>query len=211
MYVPYRIPGSQNVQWVDVYTRMAFERIVFLEEEIDDRLANFIVALLLYLDSEDQTKPIYLYINSPGEAMSANMGVASVAASLAIYDTMQHIKSPVHTICLGQAAGTAAVLLSSGAKGFRASLPNAEIVLSNHYGLSQGQASDIQIDAKKVLTDRTTLIKILSQNTDQSIEKLTKDLDRRFYLTPQEAKEYGLVDRVLQSPKELPKPIPALI
>lgn len=133
-----------------------------------------------------------------------------IAASLAIYDTMQHIKAPVHTICLGQAVGTAAMLLASGVKGFRACLPNAEIVLTQHYGLTQGQATDIQIDAKKVLADRATLLDILVNNTGQSSEKLTKDLDRRFYLSAQEAKDYGLIDHVLKSPKDLPKPVPAL-
>lgn len=211
MQVPYRSPGSQYVQWVDVYTRMAFERIIFLDQEIDDQLANYIVALLLYLNSEDATKPIYLYINSPGEALSSDMGISALSASLAIYDTMQHIKSPVHTICLGQAVGTAAMLLSSGTKGFRACLPNAEIVLAQHYGLTGGQATDVQIDAKKVLADRATLLSILMSNTGQSLEKITKDLDRRLYLSPQGAKDYGLIDQVLESPKQLPKPVATLI
>ncbi|MCU0551707.1 MAG: ATP-dependent Clp protease proteolytic subunit [Leptolyngbya sp. Prado105] len=208
MQVPYRLPGSQMVQWVDIYTRMAFERIIFLDDEIDDNNANGIVALLLYLNSEDATKPIYIYINSPGEAFS---GVSSLAASMAIYDTMQYIKAPVHTICMGMAASSAVLLLSSGTKGSRLSLPNAEIVLSPQYGRSRGQATDIQVDAKKVLADRATFLGILSMNTGQSVEKLTKDLDRRFYLTAQEAKEYGLIDRVLESPKELPKQLPALV
>lgn len=208
MQVPYRLPGSQMVQWVDIYTRMAFERIIFLDDEIDDNNANGIVALLLYLNSEDATKPIYLYINSPGEAFG---GVSSLAASMAIYDTMQYIKAPVHTICMGMAASSAVLLLSSGTKGSRLSLPNAEIVLSPQYGRSRGQATDIQVDAKKVLADRATFLEILSMNTGQSVEKLTKDLDRRFYLTAQEAQDYGLIDRVLESPKELPKQIPALV
>jgi ATP-dependent Clp protease, protease subunit len=209
MQVPYRLPGSQMVQWVDIYTRMAFERIVFLDSEIDDNTANGIVALLLYLNSEDATKPIYLYINSPGEYIGG--GVSSLAASMAIYDTMQYIKAPVHTICMGMAASSAVLLLSSGTKGSRLSLPNAEIVLSPQYGRSQGQATDIQVDAKKVLADRATFLKILSMNTGHDTEKLEKDLDRRFYLTAQEAKEYGLIDRVLSSPKELPKQLPALV
>lgn len=210
MEVPYRAPGSQYVQWVDIYTRMAFERIVFLDQEIDDQLANYIVAILLYLNSEDATKPVYLYINSPGEALSSDMGVSAISASMAIYDTMQHIKAPVHTICLGQAVGTAAMLLSSGTKGFRACLPNAEIVLAQHYGLTGGQATDIQIDAQKVLTDRATVLSILAQNTGQSVEKITKDLDRRLYLSPETAKDYGLIDQVLKSPKQLPAPVATL-
>ena len=209
MQVPYRVPGSQYVQWVDLYTRMAFERIVFLDGEIDDNTANSIVALLLYLDSEDTTKPIFLYINSSGERVGGD--VSSLAASMAIYDTMQYIKSPVHTICMGAAASSAVLLLSSGAKGARLSLPNAEIVLSPQYGRSRGQATDIQVDAVKVLADRDTFLKIFSENTGRSVEQLAKDLDRRLYLQPQEAVEYGLIDRVLKSEKELPKPIPALV
>ncbi|MBF2001302.1 MAG: ATP-dependent Clp protease proteolytic subunit [Synechococcales cyanobacterium M58_A2018_015] len=206
MQVPYRLPGSQYVQWVDVYTRMAYERIIFLDEEIDDGTANATVALLLYLESDDATKPIYLYINSPGERVAPGMKVASMAASMAIYDTMQHIKAPVHTICLGLAGGTAAMLLAAGAKGFRASLPNAEIMLAPQYGRTSGQAADIEIDAKKILADRSLLIDILAGHTGQPPEKIASDIDRRFYLTPAEAKEYGLIDRVLESSKQLPKP-----
>lgn len=209
MQVPYRLPGSQYVQWVDIYTRMAFERIVFLDGEIDDNTANGIVALLLYLNSEDATKPIYLYINSYGERVGSN--VSSLVASMAIYDTMQYIKAPVHTICMGIAASSAVLLLSSGTKGSRLSLPNAEIVLSPQYGQSSGQASDIQVDAKKVVADRVQFLQILSQNTGHPVEKLSKDLDRRFYLSAEEAKDYGLIDRVLTSPKELPKQLPALV
>jgi ATP-dependent Clp protease protease subunit len=207
MQVPYRFPGSQYVQWVDIYTRMAYERIVFLDEEIDANTANSIVALLLYLDSDDQTKPIYFYINSPGEFLSAGTQAASLAATMAIYDTMQHIKSPVHTICLGLAYGTAALLLSSGTKGFRASLPNAEIVLAPQYSRTGGQASDILIDARKVVSDREAMVNILAANTGRPAEQIARDIDRRFYLTAEEAKDYGLIDRVLESAKQLPKPV----
>lgn len=210
MQVPYRFPGSQYVQWVDLYTRMAYERIIFLDQEIDDNTANSVVALLLYLDSDDQTKPIYFYINSPGEFLSSGTQVASMAATMAIYDTMQHIKSPVHTICLGLAYGTAALLLSCGAKGSRASLPNAEIVLGPQYSRTGGQATDIQIDARKVVSDREMLVNILASNTGRSPETIADDIDRRFYLTAEEAKEYGLIDRVLESAKSLPKPVAAL-
>jgi ATP-dependent Clp protease protease subunit len=210
MQVPYRFPGSQDVQWVDIYTRMAYERIIFLDQEVDDNTANSIVALLLYLDSDDQTKPIYCYINSPGEFVSSGMQSTSMAATMAIYDTMQHVKSPVHTICLGLAYGTAAVLLSSGTKGFRASLPNAEIVLAPQYSRTGGQATDIQIDARKVVADRELLVSTLAQNTGRSAESVAKDIERRFYLTAEEAKEYGLIDRVLESAKQLPRLVPAL-
>jgi ATP-dependent Clp protease, protease subunit len=207
MQVPYRFPGSQYVQWVDIYTRMAYERIIFLDQEIDDNTANSVVALLLYLDSDDQTKPIYFYINSPGEFVSSGMQSASMAATMAIYDTMQHINSPVHTICLGLAYGTAALLLSSGTKGFRASLPNSEIVLAPQFGRTGGQATDIEIDARKVVADRELLVNTLAANTGRSAETIAKDIDRRFYLTAEDAREYGLIDRVLESAKQLPKPV----
>jgi ATP-dependent Clp protease, protease subunit len=210
MYVPYRFPGSQYTQWVDIYTRMAYERIIFLDDEIDDNTANSTVALLLYLNSDDPSKPIYLYINSPGERMSRGMNTSAMAASMAIYDTMQHIAAPVHTICLGLSAGAAVLLLSSGTKGDRLSLPHAEIVLSPQYGRTGGQATDIELDAKKVVADRAKFVNILASNTGNSPEKITKDIDRRLYFTPQEAKDYGLVDRVLESAKQLPKPIPVL-
>jgi ATP-dependent Clp protease, protease subunit len=209
MRVPYRIPGSNNVQWVDLYTRLAFERIIFLNNAIDDNTANSVVALMLYLESEDNTKPINLYINSPGDAMIAGMA-STLSAGMAIYDTMQHLKSPVHTICLGQAVGSAAMLLSSGVKGFRASLPHAEIVLNPFYSRTRGQASDIQIYAKRVLEDKHTLLGLLSHNTGQTTEKIAKDLDRTFYLTPTEAKEYGLIDRVVESTKHLQQPAAVL-
>lgn len=210
MEVPYRLPGSQYVQWVDIYTRLAYERIIFLGEEIDDNTANSVVALLLYLDSDDQTKPIYFYINSPGESFSAGSDVSPMAATMAIYDTMQHIRSPVHTICLGLAYSTAAMLLSCGTKGFRASLPNAEIVLAPQYSRTGGQATDIEIDARKVMADRAMMVNLLANNTGRSPEEIASDIDRRFYLTPQEAKDYGLIDRILESPKQLPKPMAAL-
>ncbi|WNZ23584.1 MAG: ATP-dependent Clp protease proteolytic subunit [Leptolyngbya sp. IPPAS B-1204] len=209
MQVPYRFPGSQYVQWVDIYTRMAYERIIFLDEAIDDSTANSVVALLLYLDSDDQTKPIYFYINSPGEFVSEGMQSTSMAATMAIYDTMQHIRSPVHTICLGLAYGTAALLLSSGTKGFRASLPNAEIVLAPQYGRTGGQATDVQIDARKIVADRKLLVDTLAANTGRSPEQITTDIDRRFYLTAEQAKGYGLIDRVLEGSKSLPKPVAA--
>jgi ATP-dependent Clp protease, protease subunit len=209
MRVPYRIPGSTRVQWVDLYTRLAFERIIFLNDAIDDNVANSVVALMLYLESEDNTKPISLYINSPGDKMIAGMA-STLSAGMAIYDTMQHLKSPVHTICLGQAVGSAAMLLSSGVKGFRASLPHAEIVLNPFYSRTRGQATDIQIYAKRVLEDKNTLLELLSKNTGQTPEKIAKDLDRTFYLTPHEAKEYGLVDRVVESTKNLQQPAAVL-
>jgi ATP-dependent Clp protease protease subunit len=156
----------------------------------------------LYLDSQDQTKPIYLYINSFGDPVAAGManesvGTMAINAALSIYDTMQHVKSEIVTICLGQAIGVSALLLSSGTKGKRASLPHAMIALNHPESGMQGQATDIQLNAEEVLGKRATMLEILSQNTGQPVPKLVKDLDRTFYMTPAEAQTYGLIDRVL--------------
>jgi ATP-dependent Clp protease protease subunit len=208
--VPYNLPGSPYWRWINIYTRMSQERIVFLNQPLTDGVANSIVSALLYLDSDDQTKPIYLYINSLGDPVDAGMasvmaGMLSVTAGMAIYDTMQHIKSPVHTICMGQAAGMASLLLAAGTKGYRASLPHAMIVLNHPRMGTQGQATDILINADEVLEKQSLVMEILSRTTGQPVEKITKDTDRMFYLTPQEAKEYGLIDRVLESTKGSPK------
>jgi ATP-dependent Clp protease protease subunit len=202
--VPYQVPGSQNWQWINIYTRLSQERIIFLNQPITMGLANSVVSALLYLDSEEH-KPINLYINSMGDPVTAGMGDATaglsgITATLAILDTMQHIKSEITTICLGQAVGVAAVLLSSGTKGKRYSLPHAMIALVHAKVATQGQASDIQVNATEVLAKRQLMMEILSNNTGQSIEKLNKDMDRNFYLTPQQAQEYGLIDKVLGSP-----------
>lgn len=204
--VPYNIPGSPNWQWINIYTRMSQERIIFLNQPITDGLANSLISSMLYLESTDQGKPIYLYINSLGDPIAAGMasaaaGLISVTAGLAIYDTMQHIKSEVITICLGQAIGMAALLLSSGSKGKRASLPHAMLAFNHPRVGTQGQATDIQINAKEVLEKRTLILEILASNTGQPLEKIIKDSDRTFYMTPQEAKEYGLIDRVLENNK----------
>lgn len=215
IYVPYIPPGGQQQgQWIDIYTRLNQERILFLNQAVTDGLANSIVSALLYLDSDDQTKPIYLYINSLGDPVEAGManvtaGMASISAGLAIYDTIQHIKSEIITICLGQAVGMAAVLLSSGAKGKRASLPHSTIVLSHPRNGTQGQASDIQINAKEVISKQALITEILATNTGQPIETIQQDTERAFYMTPQQAQEYGLIDRVLQSPKLVNEPMPA--
>ena len=191
--VPYRLPGESYTQWISIYNRLYRERIIFVGEPIDDGIANNVVAVMLYLNSTDPGKDILMYINSPG---------GSVSAGLAIYDTMQHISSDVVTICLGQAVGVAALLLSSGTTGKRASLPHANLALSHPYSGTQGQASDIDINAKQVISKRRSVIDILAENTGQTHEKLTADMGRTFYMTPQEAKDYGLIDRVLESPKE---------
>ncbi|WP_341731745.1 ATP-dependent Clp protease proteolytic subunit [Microcoleus sp. EPA2] len=209
--VPYNIPGSSNWQWINIYTRLSQERIIFVNQTITTGLANTVISAMLYLDSIDQNKPIYLYINSYGDPIAGGTvnqmaGMMSVAAGLAIYDTMQHIKSEIQTICLGQAIGLSALLLSSGSKGKRASLPHAMIALEYPQGGTQGQATDITITATEVLAKKDLILEIFAKNTGQSVEKLAKDMSRTFYLTPQAAKDYGLIDRVLESTKEISQP-----
>ncbi|MBD2021412.1 ATP-dependent Clp protease proteolytic subunit [Leptolyngbya sp. FACHB-36] len=207
MRVPYNVPGSPYWQWINIYTRLSQERIVFLNQPLSMGLANSLISSMLYLESEDQTKPIYLYINSFGDPVEAGMadasiGMMSVTAALAVYDTMRHIKSEVVTICLGQAIGLSAMLLSAGTKGKRASLPHSMIALNHPSAGSRGQATDIQIAAAEVIEKRALVLDIFSRNTGQPVDRLAKDMDRTFYLSPEEAKEYGLIDQVLASTKE---------
>ncbi|MDX2216215.1 MAG: ATP-dependent Clp protease proteolytic subunit [Oculatellaceae cyanobacterium bins.114] len=208
--VPYNIPGSPYWQWINIYTRLSQERILFLNQPLTDGVANSLISGMLYLESQDQSKPIYLYINSLGDPIAAGMasvtaGMISITAGLAVYDTIRHIKSEVLTICLGQAAGMAALILSSGVKGKRASLPHSLIALDTPRLGTQGQATDIQVNAAEMLEKKALILEIFSQNTGQSVDKILKDTDRLFYMSPQEAKEYGLIDRVLESTKDLPK------
>ena len=207
LQVPYNIPGSNQWQWVSIGQRMAQERILFLNQPLTTSLANSLISSLLYLESEDQTKPIYIYINSIGDPVLAGMdersGMMSIRACLAIYDTIQYIKSEIITICLGQAVGMAALILSCGAKGKRASLPHANIALTQFSVATQGQATDIQVNAEEVLQKKAIILDIFAQNTGQTPEKISKDSERIFYMTPQEAQEYGLIDRVLDNPKNL--------
>jgi ATP-dependent Clp protease, protease subunit len=216
LFVPYIPRGSQQGQWIDIYTRLNQERILFVNQALTDGLANSVISALLYLDSDDQTKPIYLYINSLGDPVSAGMasvaaGMVSINAGLAIYDTMQHVKSEIVTICLGQAIGMAAVLLSAGAKGKRASLPHSTIVLSHPRNGTQGQATDIEINAKEVLAKQAVVLDLLAKTTGQPAATIQQDMERTFYMSPQQAQEYGLIDRVLQSPKLVNQPaMPAL-
>jgi ATP-dependent Clp protease protease subunit len=175
----------------DIFSRLLKDRIIFLGTPIDDRISNIIIAQMLYLESEDPEKEVSLYINSPG-------GI--ITSGLAIYDTMNHVKCPVSTICLGQAASMGAFLLSSGEKGRRFSLPNARIMVHQPLGGAQGQASDIEIQAKEILRLRDVLNTILSENTGQTLEKIAIDTDRDRYMTALEAQEYGLVDEVMSRP-----------
>jgi ATP-dependent Clp protease, protease subunit len=193
--VPYRLPGSTYEQWIKLESRMFRERIIFLTEEVDDGIANALVAYMLYLDSEDNTKPIYLYINSPG---------GSVTAGMAIYDTMQYIKSEVVTICVGLAASMGAFLLAAGAKGKRVALPHARIMIHQPLGgTGRRQASDIAIEAKEIVRIKHLLNEIMAERSGQTIEKIEQDTDRDYFLSAAEAKEYGLIDRVIESHKSV--------
>ena len=188
-YVPTVIEASsRGERSFDIFSRLLRERIIFLGTEIDDDVANSVVAQLLLLDSENSEKDIMLYINSPG---------GSVTAGLAIYDTMQHIRADVQTICLGQAASMGAFLLCSGAKGKRMALPHSRVLIHQPLGGAQGQATDIEIQAQEILRIKKTLNEIMASNTGQSIKKIEKDTDRDYIMTPQEALEYGMIDKVI--------------
>jgi len=171
----------------DIYSRLLKDSIIFLGGPIDDHTANLIIAQLLFLQSEDSKKEISLYINSPG---------GSVTSTLAIIDTMQHIKNDISTVCVGMAASGAALVLSAGTKGKRMALPNSEIMIHQPLGGAEGQASDIEISAKHILKTRSILNKLLAKNTGQSIARIEKDVDRDFFMDAEEAKKYGIVDQV---------------
>lgn len=187
--VPYRMPGEPYTQWIDIYNRLYRERIIFLGKEIDDEIANQIVAVMLYLDSEDPGKDIMLYINSPG---------GSVTAGMAIYDTMQHIKSDVVTICVGLAASMGSFLLAAGTKGKRLALPHSRIMIHQPSGGTRGQATDIEIEAREILRVRRQLNELYAYHTGQPLEKIERDMDRDFFMSAEEAKNYGLIDRVIE-------------
>ncbi len=181
---------SRGERSYDIYSRLLKDRIIFLSGEVTDDVADLVVAQLLFLEAEGPDKDISLYINSPG---------GSVSAGLAIYDTMQYIKSPVSTICVGRAASMGAFLLAAGEKGKRFALPNADIMIHQPLGGAQGQASDIKIQAEKILKVKELLNKILADRTGQNLEKIAFDTDRDFYLDAQEAVEYGIIDQVIES------------
>ncbi|MEM7648844.1 MAG: ATP-dependent Clp protease proteolytic subunit [Cyanobacteria bacterium P01_A01_bin.70] len=187
--VAYRMPGSPYEQWISIYERLFRERIIFLSEEVNDNIANAIVAYLLYLDSDDNSKPIYLYINSPG---------GSVTAGMAIYDTIQHIKSEVITICVGLAASMGAFLLAAGSPGKRLALPHARIMIHQPLGGARGQATDIEIEAKEVVRIKHTLNQMLAKHTGKTLEEIERDTDRDNFMSAQAAMEYGLIDRVIE-------------
>ncbi len=179
---------SRGERSYDIYSRLLKDRIIILGEAIDDHVANTIIAQFLFLEAEDPTKDIHLYVNSPG---------GQVTAGLAIYDTMSYIKAKVSTLCLGQASSMAAILLAAGEPGMRFSLPHSRILIHQPMGGFQGQASDIDIHAKEILRLREELNAILAQHTGQSVKKVTSDTERDFFMSGEEAREYGIVDKVI--------------
>lgn len=183
---------SRGERSYDIYSRLLKERIIFLGGEVNDTIANLIVAQLLFLEAEDPDKDIQIYINSPG---------GSVSAGLAIFDTMQYVKPQVSTICMGMAASMGAFLLAAGEKGKRFALPNSKIMIHQPLGGTQGQAEDIRIHAENIIKTRQQLNDILAERTGQSLERISKDTDRDYYMTAEEAKEYGLIDEVIKSRK----------
>lgn len=178
----------------DIFSRLLKERIIFIGSAIDDAVANLVIAQLLFLESEDPDKDIYLYINSPGGVVTAGM---------AIYDTMRYVRAPVATICIGQAASMGAVLLASGAKGKRFALPNARIMIHQPLGGFQGQATDISIHAKEILRVKDTLNELLASHTGQKLDRVKTDTERDYFMTSDEAKSYGLIDQVVVSGKDI--------
>lgn len=189
-YVPYVVEKTgRGERSYDIYSRLLKDRIVMLSGEINDDVASSIVAQMLFLEAEDPEKDIYFYINSPG-------GV--VTSGFSIYDTMNYIRPDITTICIGQAASMGAFLLSCGTKGKRFALPNARIMIHQPLGGAQGQATDIEIQAKEILRLKSILNEILAKNTGQKVEKITKDTDRDFFMSSSEAKDYGLIDKVLE-------------
>ncbi len=187
--VPYVVEQtSRGERSYDIYSRLLNDRIIMLSEDVNDTTASLIVAQLLFLESQDPDKDIQLYINSPG---------GSVTSGLAIYDTMQYIKPDVSTICIGMAASMGAFLLSSGARGKRYALPNAEIMIHQPSGGSKGQATDIQIQAEHILRTKARLNRILAENSGQPLERVTADCERDYFMTADEAKEYGLIDTII--------------
>ncbi|RUT35547.1 ATP-dependent Clp endopeptidase proteolytic subunit ClpP [Paenibacillus zeisoli] len=190
-YVPYVVEQtSRGERTYDIYSRLLKDRIVFVGSAIDDQLANSITAQLLFLSAEDPDKDIFMYINSPGGSTTAGFG---------IYDTMQYIKPDIHTICTGFAASFGSLLLLAGTKGKRFALPNSEIMIHQPHGGAQGQASDIAISAKRILQIRQKVIQITADRTGQPLEKVERDMDRDYFMSAEEAAEYGIIDRVITS------------
>ena len=191
--VPYRLPGEPTAQWVDIYNRLYRERILFLGQVIDDELANQLIGIMLYLNSEDESKELYMYINSPG---------GYVNAGLAIYDTMQHIQANVTTICVGCASSMASFVLVGGTLGQRIALQHARIMIHQPLGGSQGQASNVMLEALEVLRLRQQVGRLYAKRTGQSLAVVARDMDRDRYLSAADARQYGLIDNVVQQENE---------
>ena len=201
VYPPYVIERtSRGERSYDIFSRLLMDRIIFLGSAVDDMVANIIVAQLLFLDAEDPERDIYLYINSPG---------GSVYAGMAIYDTMQHLRAPVATFCVGMAASMGALLLAGGAKDKRSALPNSRIMIHQPSSGYQGSAADIEIAAKEVLGIRARLNEILAEHTGQTVKRIAQDVDRDYFMSPLEAAEYGLIDRVLSRRDAVGPPLSA--
>lgn len=195
VYAPYVIErSSRGERSYDIFSRLLMDRIVFLGTPINDQVSNVVIAQLLFLQAENPDKDIHIYINCPG---------GSVYSGLAIYDTMQFISAPVNTICMGMAASMGAFLLAAGDEGKRSALPNSRIMIHQPSGGSQGTAADIEIQAKEILYARERLNKLLSKHTGQPMDKISEDVDRDRFMSPQEAMEYGLIDRVIEQEDEV--------
>jgi ATP-dependent Clp protease protease subunit len=195
IYPPYVIERtSRGERSYDIFSRLLMDRIIFLGTPIDDNVANIIIAQLLFLEAEDPEKEIFMYINSPG---------GSVYAGLAIYDTMQYLKAPVSTMCMGMAASMGAVLLAAGTSGKRSALPNARVMIHQPSSGAQGTAADIEIQAKEILYARERLNQIMAHHTGQTVEKIAEDVDRDRFMSPVEAKEYGIIDQVVTAKGEV--------
>jgi len=194
IYPPYVIERtSRGERSYDIFSRLLMDRIIFLGTPIDDNVANILIAQLLFLDAEDPERDVYMYINSPG---------GSVYAGLAIYDTMQYLRAPVNTMCMGMAASMSALLLAAGAKGKRSALPNSRIMIHQPSGGGQGTAADIEIQAKEILHARERINRILAEHTGQTPEQLAEDADRDRFMSAEEAKDYGMIDTVVAQEKE---------
>ena len=188
-FLPYVIEKTGNGEhWSDIFSRLLKDRIIFIDGEINDTTADIVVAQILYLESENPEKEISIYINSPG---------GSVTAGLAIYDTMQYVRCPVQTICMGQAASMGAVLLAGGSKGKRFALPSSRIMIHQPWGGAEGQAVDISIQAKEIGRLKKLTIQFFAENTGNSYEKIAKDMERDFFMSAEEAKEYGIIDQIM--------------
>lgn len=188
--VPYRLPGEETAQWVDLYNRLYRDRILFLCQDLDDELANQLIGIMLYLNAEDTTQGIFVYINSPGGSVTCGIGV---------YDAMNYIQSDVTTICIGTAASMASFVLAGGARGKRLALPHCRIMIHQPGGGSQGQTSLVLSEAEEMLRIRDEVVSIYASRTGQTLERISKDMNRDQFMSAHEAKEYGLVDRIASS------------